>query len=186
MNDKEIIDAFNALVMRAEKENKGLGYNYDDFQKDMPMFKKLNDLRRWIHEQRNNPILSDLLYWAAYQQKFPILKMLIREGVKPEQLDMPGANPSDLESLAWTTLITAHPNNHSNLDFLKLIVDNYPINKKGLTYLLWLLSQSGENESDATSFLVSKGAVRNADLIKDFPPFVIKKFIPKFPDLKAA
>lgn len=183
MKDKEMIDAFNALIMCAEKENKGLGYEHDDFQKNMPIFENLNNLRRWIHEQQNNPILRDLLYWAAYQQIFPILKMLIEEGVKPEQLDAPNINPSDLESLAWITLITAHPNNHSNPDFLKLIMDNYPINKKGLTYLLWLLSQSGENESKAVSFLISKGAVRDADLIKDFPPFVMKNIIPKFPDL---
>lgn len=176
-------DAFLHQLNVTLKETEGMDYDQEARKKlsSVPQYKELEPLshskhneaiRKFICENKDADIFDNFLFGSV--GKPLLLEMLLDEGVKPAKIESPFITQCDMESLAWTTLISFNPNFPTDLGFCKLILKYHRIDTQGLTYLLWLACQSQDQGSEAQQlqviqFLLSQGAQLNTKFISEYP-----------------
>lgn len=172
-------------------------------KKDLPTYKKgpfvhaqyNRALREFIQLNKDKgkykEIFDDILFRAAEESVFPLVKMLLEEGVKPEIIqleegELHGEEKNlNLESLSWVSLMSYNPYNLYDSDFVTCILQAYPIDAAGLTYILWLMTQNSEighkeQKLEVMKILLEHGATLDSHLIAHYPPLVAKEMIPSF------
>ncbi len=182
-------DAFLLELNKAKEEIEGMDYDSESIAKfiaSIPEEKNAGPLshakynktlREFIHANRNAEIFDPIIFGAI--ENLQLLQMLIEEGVKPNVPPLPeGTRCDDKEALGWAILISTKPDFPSNPEFCKLILNNHHIDPQGLTYLLWLVCQSPDSDSETEQlevikFLLSKGASWDVSLLAAYPPIAL-------------
>lgn len=130
-------------------------------------------LREFIRAHKSEDIFDYFLYEAV--ESISLLTMLLEEGVRPAELkDAPENTPYDPQALTWVALISLRSDFPINPHFCKMILDQYTIDKHGLSYLLWLLDQSSYpplQKKEVRDLLISFGATSDSRIVSEYPVF---------------